>query len=55
VTPRAVLEALPYEGTVRLDDGDVVHCLSVLPGGPRRSANMAERWRANAEILHDDI
>jgi hypothetical protein len=55
VTPRAVLEALVQDGTVRVDEHDVVHCLSVVSGGPRRNANVAERWRANAEVLHDDI
>jgi hypothetical protein len=55
VTPRAVLDALLQDGTVRLDDDDVVHCLSVVSGGPNRDSNVAERWRANAEILHDDI
>lgn len=55
VTPRAVLDALQQDGTVKLDADDVVHCLSVVSGGPRRGANVAERWRANAEILRDDI
>jgi hypothetical protein len=55
VTPRAVLEALVQDGAVRVDADDVVHCLSVVSGGPRRSANVAERWRANAAVLRDDI
>lgn len=55
VTPRAVLEALVQDGTVRIDADDVVHCLSVVSGGPKRSANVAERWRANADVLRDDI
>lgn len=55
VTPRAVLDALLQEGSVRVDDQDRVHCLSVVSGGPRRHTNVAERWRANAEVLHDDI
>ncbi len=55
VTPRAVLEALLQEGVVRVDADDVVHCRSVVSGGPQRGSNVAERWRANAEVLHDDL